>query len=160
METNFTPWRRAIAALATLGCLAPSLAFSAMVVQDRDEPGRVPYQEEQFGCSSSSCTLTYKKVPAATRRVVTHVACDQFVPNGGSPYYVTLSSNVFAEPFIPLLFQYSAPYNSGAGAVYIANTEVLAYFGAGRNPSVTLNGGSTALANAHCNLSGYDVSLP
>ena len=152
-------FRAVVASLGLAFVASGALAQSTPIYQNRDEPGRNPYQELQYGCSTTNCTLTFQKVPVGRERVITSLACDQFVPNGGNVAYAALQNQALPQIFIPLTYTYAGPYNSGAGYIYVANLSPLAFFHAGQTPSVTLLG-DTALANAHCNLSGYDVKSP
>jgi hypothetical protein len=79
MKNKLLTFAGALALLATLGHFyaKPLLAqVRAALVQNVDDPGRIPYQGVRacFFQSNNFCTVNFPPVPAGKRLVITHVS--------------------------------------------------------------------------------------
>jgi hypothetical protein len=158
---------------AALACLASSSAMAEPVMtpatsvpiqQDRDEPGRNPYQVHFIipsDCEPYDCTISFPKITAKERVVVQQVSCAIQTPEANIPIYVFLAGKV-SDPYLRsyLALSYQG-YNSGV-EYYVASTQVLFYFVTGDTPSIDIyrTGGPSAAPQGDCAISGYRVLLP
>lgn len=156
-----------LAALAlVLSCCATfaSAQPKPALVQDRDEPGRNPYQQllqvkqdsTHCGPLITLCVFEFDTVPAGKRLVVTHVSVILHTdPSTGEPL-------AYAGPAqIPTFAHWLPLPQSAGGTQHITAGAVLFYVEAGSYPYVIvtaslLTDGRTASAS----ISGYYVNVP
>ena len=149
------------AALLVLGCQAQ--AQRAALVQDRDAPGRAPYQNE-IGINPSSsvcpnnffCVITFPPVPAGQRLVITHAAAE-FTNGaaGAGTAYVTGPGGIFGPRMIIPPGQLTTTNRT------IASGPMTYYIEPGQSPQVIIAGSSIITSNsAFAMLSGYYITLP
>jgi hypothetical protein len=67
----------ALGATSTLVLVPMNAWGQATIVQNRDEPGRNPYQiGAESGCDGkTNCVVTFPSVAASTRLVIDHASC-------------------------------------------------------------------------------------
>ncbi len=93
MKAIFSAWLLAAAALGATAALAQP---KPALVQDRDDPGRNPYQQMAIAlpadCNTLGCAVAFQAVPAGRRLVITPIAV---IANAASEdlAFVTLSHN-------------------------------------------------------------------
>lgn len=145
---------------ATLATAQPKPAL----VQDRDEPGRNPYQQSldltqdatNCGALLIMCTFTFDTVPSGKRLVITHASVIFHVdPTGVSPL-----AYVGAPQLPPFAHWLPLPQASG-GTRHITGGPVVLYAEAGTAPYLIVQASllkSGAIANA--SISGYYVNVP
>jgi hypothetical protein len=138
-------------------------ATAPAITQDRDEPGRNPYQvhsAQPSNCDPIKCVVTFPTITASERVVVENVNCVVYVSQGAS--YVLPTLGGIAQN--PSLIAYFSPTPSGSVSgldMYIVNSQTQFYFGKGDKPSVTLQMVGNAVSPAiDCTLHGYRVLLP
>jgi hypothetical protein len=148
-------------AFASFLALFGFAAHADTLVQNRDEPGRNPYEVEaaiSASCNFNGCSATFPVTPAGQRVVVEYVSCAIVSPSGTSPMAVTLGWTGGAlHAFVPAVFQ----ANSSSVSGYTVSAPMVFYLPAGVTPiiQVVFNGNAGA-APGDCLLSGYRVALP
>ena len=149
-----------LACCATLASAQPKPAL----VQDRDEPGRNPYQQTlqmnqnstHCGPLVSLCSFSFDTVPAGKRLVVTHVSVILHTnPATGEPL-------AYAGPAqIPNFAHWLPLPRSAGGTQHITAGAVLFYVEAGTYPYVIITASPlTDGPTASASISGYYVSVP
>ena len=157
----------AVGALCIVGVIGATPAVAqirAALVQNVDEPGRNPYQETQFTICGGpqNCNFTFALVPSGKRLVLTHVSGFVDVRGGTIPNSNVQSSfggNQFANVFF--VGTQGTVFTSATRIVY--NSDVLAYFGPGENPTGfygLFSTGDTFLSGGSLTLTGYYINLP
>lgn len=149
--------------LALVALAAQAQAQKAAFVQDRDSPGRAPYQQrEALNQTSASCpnnfycVFTFAPVPAGQRLVITHASAE--FTNGISGMgvaYVSGPEGLFGpRQIIPS--SGVTPSNRT-----IASGPMTYYVEGGQTPTVIITGNNIMTGNsAFTTLSGYLVTLP
>ena len=148
---------------ALLAFCGGAAAQRAALVQDRDSPGRAPYQNEVGVNPSNSicpnpffCVITFPAVPAGMRLVVTHASVE-FTNGIGGPGvgYITGPGGIFG-PRLIIPNSVVTPNNRT-----IASGQVSYYVEAGQTPQVIFSGFKVITSNsAFASLVGYLVTLP
>jgi hypothetical protein len=142
---------------------APSTVNVGNPVQNRDEPGRNPYQHTvRFNPNSSICPNTFycaaafPAVPAGKRLVVTYASAQYrlTMPGGDPDVSVGKNSDVFSDAqFIPTV--------QGSPGYFLAAGPVTFYVEAGEVPTVFLAGTNIdTCCTQTASISGYLISLP
>jgi hypothetical protein len=153
-------WNKALCILAAISTLAAAGAFTAKplmaqikaaLVQNVDEPGRMPYQSTAlfsqggggcagpncFSCSQSFCIVTFAQVPGNKRLVVTSVLGQVYVDTPG-----VLQPIQLGRVFIPTVLQTGTFPGAGAGTDNIvginAAASMLTPIDGGTSPAMTL----------------------
>ena len=145
---------------ATLASAQPKPAL----VQDRDEPGRNPYQKSiqitqnttTCGALLSLCSIAFDNVPAGKRLVVTFASVILHTdPATNDPL-------AYAGPAQIPNFAHSLPLPQARGGTrHVASGPVLFYVEAGTYPYVIIQGFPlTDGASAGAAISGYYVNVP
>ena len=146
----------AFASTAALAQPKPAL------VQDRDSPGRDPFQQlvqvtqntTNCGPSVTACSVSFATVPAGKRLVVTYASAT-FHLTGTDP---VVSFGLSAVPNFAHLLPMSAPQ---AGTRRIASAPVHYVVDAGGTPTASVSSlGLLDGATASFAISGYFVSVP
>lgn len=157
------------ATLAAMWLSGPAWALGSTPVtvvnpiQNRDEPGRNPYQQWVHGAGSGGeVDVTFSVVPSGKRRVVTHVNCIGLVNTGGSINLVEMHSTVngFDGPTTEILPALGTPVTAFGQISSIFGDEPQLYFDAGDSPIISLFASGDPSPILNCRLSGYDVTLP
>ena len=138
----------------------PAAADPPLIVQDRDQPIRNPYQQGlQTSCQyAGDCALLFSVVPANRRRVIEHVSCFLTLPSSG---YIT-SALLFAQnfrlerDFLPVN---NTTTNNGTSTTII-NVNTLVYYGGNGQPRLDVYTYGAALTNFYCTLVGYEIDVP
>ena len=137
--------------------LAQAAGQTAVPVQNIDEPGRNPYQETVQGNfhNFAGFQVSFKVVPANTRRVIKHVNCQvtvqtQHVVSGVNLY----ASDLSQQEELPTLTSRS----SGNSALSIYGEDPELYLDVGQFPYIFVFTNDPE-AGITCRLSGYDVNL-
>jgi hypothetical protein len=149
---------RATTLIAWILALSASVAAAQpkpALVQDRDEPGRNPYQEEIVkSCSGMAlCSLELPAVPAGRRLVVTMVTLALDTSGaGGAPAVCVL----FGSAGFQLNFEI------GGSASFRTYTQpVTRYYEAGQVPTFLCGiGTGTFSGNGRAGIAGYLVTVP
>ena len=157
---------RLVAALiCAASCTLPAFAQQkTTVAQDRDEPGRNPFQQSMQMTQNAGncgpllglCALSFDVVPAGKRLVVTHASAILHTdPSTGNPL-------VYAGPAQIPNFSHTLPLPQARGGTrHVSAGPLLFYVEAGSYPYVIVQGSPlTDGASASASLSGYYVALP
>ena len=127
---------------------------NTVTVQNRDEPGRNPYQEAAgTACTPSECVAEFPAVPAGHRLVVTFVSA--FIQPSPAGVHGTLAIHGKGDVA-------SFPVTPGSAAASAAQPMTF-YFEAGDVPEVKLEApviDLTLLSAAFASMTGYLVTLP
>jgi hypothetical protein len=137
--------------------LAQAAAQTTAPVLNIDEPGRNPYQETLQGGfhNFAGFQVSFKVVPANTRRVIRHVNCQVTVTAQHTVSGVNLyDSLVTQQEELPTLSSRS----SGNSALSIYGEDPELYIDSGNFPYIFIFTNDAA-ASITCRLSGYDVNL-
>ena len=142
------------AAFALLASFAQAQPKPALV-QDRDEPGRSPYQSQATpDCDGQIlCSIELATVPAGTRLVVTTLSVSLGTSgSGGVPAFcTTLGSGDFQLNF----------EIGGAGSFRTLSQAITRYYEAGQTPSILCSIGTGSFSGTgRGGMAGYLVSLP
>lgn len=125
------------------------------LVQDRDEPGRNPYQEEALGtCTGQAiCSIELPAVPAGTRLVVSTVTIAMTTSGaGGAPAICVL----FGSAGFQLNFELG-----GTAAFRTLTQAITRYYEAGQVPTFLCGiGTGTFSTNGRVGIAGYLVAVP
>ena len=164
MKSKLLTLAGVLALLAVLGHFyaKPLLAqVRAALVQNVDDPGRIPYQASVLGttganCSIIGCTFAFAPVPAGHRLVVQHVS--MFIqPNANSvPAGVSLTAKTASSAFLVNVV-FHATVQAADNDIRF-DQPVMAYFDAGETPLASIQASfNTAAPNATqlAFLSGY-----
>jgi len=163
MKNKLLTLAGALALLATLGHFyaKPLLAqVRAALVQNVDDPGRIPYQALRacFFSGNAFCSANLPPVPAGKRLVITHVSgfLRENLPGGTlvlTTILTQLGGGSYSRITIPVTFT-----GSDTGRNYFAfDQSALLVCDAGQSPSpsVSLGGVPSADSQAEFNLTGY-----
>ena len=157
----------AVCALCIVGAIGTTPAVAqtrAALVQNVDEPGRNPYQETQFTICGGpqNCNFTFAVVPSGKRLVLTHVS--GFVDvRGGTLPNSNVESNFGGNQFATVFFAGTRGTVFAGATRIVYNSDVLAYFGPGEQPSGFYGLFSTTdtfLNAGSLTLTGYYINLP
>jgi hypothetical protein len=146
--------------LFVFSVLLPLSSFAAVpTYQDRDEPGRNPYQDTAVGlCSNkSTCTMQFAKISAGERAVILNVSCDATSKKGYSGLRVQLGTAANKTTYTTF---FALPYGNDYFGDFPANWQTLFYVDGPAAPAITLSSGYQFLGPQSCFLSGYTVALP
>jgi hypothetical protein len=156
--------RHALAVALALASGAALAQPKPALVQDRDEPGRNPWQQSvsvmqnttNCGPLLSLCTCTFDTVPAGRRLVVTHASVSFHTePTTANPVAYTGATQV--PPFSHML---PLP-QARSGARHVSMGAVQYYVEAGQYPYMSVQGFPlNDGVPTQCNLSGYYVNVP
>ncbi len=147
-----------LAAVAFVAVGAGAQAKAYPVYENRDEPGRNPYEENiTVSCSSpKECVLQFSTVPTGKRRVIEHVSCS--FGNPGVAVMVTLGSEAgrLTRNYIGLVPAPAASVNE------VLNLDTISFYDAGETPEIffVVNGSLGVIGNPSCTLAGHNISLP
>lgn len=144
---------------------------SPLLFKNVEEPGRVPYQEEQQGfvipasdCNVQVCglTMTFATVPAGERLVIKNVSATLNMNTGGTFLSAFLSGYLggLQQIALPSTVQY---FNKNVGTDYwVIQQQVDLYVDAGQAPTVAygMDGTHGTSAQGSATLTGYFVTLP
>jgi hypothetical protein len=150
--------RAAVAFIAAIATFLISTAQAATPIeQNRDEPGRNPYQQlASKGCNTAkTCTLTFPAVAKSERLVVEYISClivSSSYTGVTAKLYAASKPTVYAA-FFPGQFNTGPTYNP-------INSPTLVYVNGGDAPAVSLTGNDPLSGTESCFLSGYTVTLP
>jgi hypothetical protein len=136
---------------------------NAVKTINQDEPARHPYHQVAFAnCQfAGDCATLFAAVPAGVRRVINHLSCSAFIPDGpgtfisGSGFLSVAGEAVDVFPVALTKFDSGAPIVQATASVM-----TLAYVEAGQSPQVHMASSGAAFGQLLCVLSGHDVSLP
>ena len=139
-------------------------AAAASIVQNRDEPGRNPYQAHVIfpsNCGAYDCAIHFPVIGASVRVVIEQVSCSFQTPSANKPFFVFLSgkaSDPYLRTYLPVVDQGS--FNGYDW--YVANAQTLFYYVKGDQPAVDIyrSGGPASAPQGDCAISGYRVVLP
>jgi hypothetical protein len=177
-------WNRTVCILAAISTLAAVGTFTAKplmaqikaaLVQDIDEPGRIPYQSiavfsqggggcvgpNCFSCSGNLCSLNFAPVPSNKRLVVTSVLGEVYVDTPG-----VLQPIQLGRVFIPTVLQTGTFPGAGAGSDNIiginAAASMLTPIDGGNIPTINMVSttpfsASNGLTNGQMTITGYLV---
>ena len=137
-----------------------SALAATQVIQNRDEPGRVPYRAQATAsCSGlTSCKITFPNVVASTRAVIEHASCHIVTTNYRGLILASLFSRNLPSFADALTFSsYSGPSDQ---IVTTLNSATLYYVEAGDAPVIFFSAGGKIIGVSSCFLSGYSVALP
>jgi len=148
-------------ALCTLAAPPAHAQTRAALVQNMDEPGRNPYQEMKpsTNCLGQTyCRLSYAAVPAGKRLVVTNISGSVDLESGIHPFgLITTDAGIPYVTFTAV----TGPVVVGVGTRMLINQSLLAYFGPGEIPRVSINTESYRITSGlQVQLSGYYITLP
>jgi hypothetical protein len=140
---------------------APSTVNVGNPVQNRDEPGRNPYQKTVLfnpgaNCSTFVCTASFPAVPAGQRLVVTYASAEFRVitPFAGPSASVSKNGDIFGD-------QQRLPTVQTSPGNFLAAGPVTFYVDAGQTPTMFLSGNVIdTCCTQVASISGYLVSLP
>jgi hypothetical protein len=138
-------------------------AFSAQAAapayQNRDEPGRNPYQETAIGSCMGRfiCTIGFPRLAAGQRAVITNVSCDATITSANRGLYIDLRSTASKLPHTAF---FAEPYGSDTFGNFPANFQTLFYVTGPAAPTMTISSGYRFKSIISCFLSGYTVTLP
>ena len=143
--------------------IAPA-ASAPPIVQNRDEPGRNPYQVHAATpshCNPAACAISFPRITVSEHIVVQQVSCQIIVLSQNIPLVVFLAGRAndgSLYSYLPMIFQNSF----GNYYYYVINTQVLYYFYEGDAPFVGILSplGTTTPPSGDCALRGYRVILP
>ena len=163
MRTQMGSALAAAAFAALLTASGGATAQRAALIQDRDSPGRSPYQHETGVNPSNAicpnnffCVITFAAVPAGMRLVVTHASVE-FTNGiaGAGTGYISGPGGIFGPRLI-------IPHNVVTpGNRTIACGQVTYYVEAGQTPTVIFTGNGVITNNsAFASLTGYLIALP
>lgn len=153
-------WNRSLAAaaLAATMLLVAASAFAQpkpALVQDRDEPGRNPYQQAAVNPACIgffTCSLDFAAVPAGMRLVVTQVTIETAVSDASGAVAVRVLNNTLAAR---AAFVVTGPFNTR-----FATVPVVMYVEAGQVLNVqTVATGGVYSEWVVATLVGYFVPL-
>jgi hypothetical protein len=156
--------------LALLAFAGSALAQRTLNVQDRDEPGRAPYQHAVTAtpspstCSSrpnvvfgtlSYCVLTFPAVPSGKRLVITHASAVVEASALAAVYVAGPQGLDGMRVSLP-------PSSNGVGGGSVSSSPVTYFVEAGATPTlvVTVYGAFDSRIEFFGSLSGYLVTLP
>jgi hypothetical protein len=147
-----------------LFCLGAISARADPIVQNRDEPGRNPYQAHasiSASCSfQNGCVATFPVIPAGERVVVEYVSCMIAVASGTNPVIVALGGQAKAptnRAFVLATFQGEISNIVN----YVVSAPVVFYYATGDTPTISvLLNGSVGSSPGDCLLTGYHVIIP
>ena len=173
MNRSMTQALCAIAVACSSISITPAAhAAKPVLVQNADEPGRVPYQEslrirnDSVNCplppsrTNFYCVATFPAVPAGMRLVVTHVSADYSRSEPGEVALVKLGMNANLVFTLALPVPVQVPNNRFGR--FVVSSPVTFFINSGESPSVFLFAASSDKVDAeiHVVLVGYLVSLP
>jgi hypothetical protein len=151
--------RFAVLAVLTASMMLGSAAQAqrAVIMQNRDEPGRNPYQETKDCNRSFQCNFSV--VPANYRRVIEHASCTYDQTGSSTAVHFGIASigqnSVFYRDYI------AGTLVDAARQIWVFNINTLVFFEAGETPGIiALYAVPTSSADLFCTLSGHDIALP
>ena len=189
MKNKLLTLAGALALLAVLGKFYAKPVFAqvrAALVQNVDEPGRTPYQQElqvigNSGCDTDFCTpgFTFAVVPANKRLVIKQVSATFYASAGASvlaTYLAGGKTDVIGTSGLFPTTQMALPIGRQLNPIvfgaycpavkpceqWVANQEMNYYIEAGATPFLSLgvDKGHAVPIFADAILTGYYVSLP
>jgi len=137
--------------------LATGSAFAQpkpALVQDRDEPGRDPFQQisSTDDCIGESfCSVSFTPVPEGKRLVLTQMTIESSVANANVPIYVRVTNNLSARATFTI---------TNTSTPRIATFPIMLFMSAGQTP--TANGftfDTEFQASFSITLVGYYITL-
>jgi hypothetical protein len=133
----------------------------AALVENIDEPGRNPYQNQAFtncsGVQFDDCDLTFTTVPAGKRLVLTNIT--GFIDTTGVFPNCNIQSHYADNNFGAVFFSGTAGTAYEGITRYFVNIPTVTCYGAGETPKLDCSSSDRFIA-VDMALTGYYVSVP
>lgn len=138
-----------------LSAALPALAQpKPALVQDRDEPGRDPFQQVSStdACSGESfCAVSFTPVPEGKRLVLTQMTIETSVANADVPIYVRVTNNLSSRAAFTI---------TNSSTPRIATFPLMLFMSAGQTPTANAFTFETEFqASFVITLVGYFITL-
>ena len=153
-----------IVALLALASFTAHATTAPTIVQNRDEPGRNPYQASTkcipFAGQPKSCLARFSPLAKTDVAVIQYINCI-FQTTGYGGLTATLSTKMSPTDYI--LFEPAARTGTtGAAATvqYILDQPILFYAAPGEQATLTVTISDSFTGDQHCFASGYRVVTP